>query len=75
MKLNELEKAMLLFIRNFIKENKYAPSQREIRDGVGSKNTEKVNHHMHFLRRKGYIGFIDSSPRALWVEEKGMKVE
>jgi len=49
------QKAMLEFIRQFIDENDYPPTIREIGAAVGISSTSVVNYNLDQLERKGYI--------------------
>lgn len=68
-----MKEAILLFIKNYIKEHGYSPSVREIGEGVGLKSTSSVYDH---LKKMMELGMIESdakwgSPRAIRVP--GMK--
>ena len=49
------QKAMLEFIRQFIEENDYPPTIREIGAAVGISSTSVVNYNLDQLERKGHI--------------------
>ena len=49
------QKAMLEFIRQFIDENDYPPTIREIGAAVGISSTSVVNYNLDQLERKGFI--------------------
>jgi repressor LexA len=49
------QKAMLEFIRQFIEENDYPPTIREIGSAVGISSTSVVNYNLDQLERKGYL--------------------
>ncbi len=49
------QKAMLEFIRQFIEENDYPPTIREIGAAVGISSTSVVNYNLDQLERKGRI--------------------
>lgn len=68
-----MREAILLFIKNYIKEHGYAPTVREIGQGVGLKSTSSIHSH---LKKMKMLGMIDSDvglncPRAIRVV--GMK--
>jgi len=54
-KLRPRQKAMLEFIRQFIEENDYPPTIREIGAAVGISSTSVVNYNLDQLERKGHI--------------------
>ena len=54
-KLSERQNKMLEFISNFVRENPYPPSVREIQMGCGISSTSVVDYNLHILRREGYI--------------------
>lgn len=43
------------FINNFIQENGYSPSVREIGEGVGLRSTASVSYHLQALQDKGLL--------------------
>ena len=53
------------FLVDFITQNNYAPSIREICEGVGLKSTSSVYSHLMALEREGKIEVKDRSPRAI----------
>lgn len=55
------------FIQDFIKTNKYAPTIREICQGVGLQSSNSVHGYLHRLRDEKMIDFKDSSPRTIVV--------
>ena len=46
---------ILEFVSNFIQENGYAPSVREIGAGVGLRSTASVSYHLRALQDKGLL--------------------
>lgn len=56
---------ILQFINEFINEHQYSPTVREITEAVGLKSPSTVHGHLDRLRKKGYINFVDSSPRTI----------
>lgn len=46
---------ILQYVTNFIMENQYAPSVREICEAVGLQSTATVHYHLSALRREGAI--------------------
>ena len=65
--MNKRQMAIYEYIKEFLAENKYSPSMREITTAVGLKSVSTVHGHLDRLRDKGYIDFINSSPRTLQV--------
>ncbi len=55
------------FIIDYIKENGYPPTVREIASGVGVTSTATVSHRLMKLERDGWIKVKLSSPRAIKV--------
>ena len=55
------------FIVKFFIKNGYAPSVREICEGVGLKSTSSVYSHLMTLERERKIEVKDRSPRAIKV--------
>ncbi|MGJ0848077.1 winged helix-turn-helix transcriptional regulator [Tissierella praeacuta] len=65
--LNERELEILNAIVNYIKQNGYAPSVREIGKIVGLKSTSTVHTYLKSLESKGFIERKENSPRTLRV--------
>ena len=59
------------FVRKEIKRNGYAPSVREICDGVGLSSTSTVHAHLETLRKKGYVKRFPSKNRTMEILEDG----
>ncbi len=53
--LTRRQSEVLKFITNFIRENDYSPSCREIAEGVGLSSPATVHQHLQALRQKGYM--------------------
>lgn len=60
-------KQILAFIIQYITDNGFAPSNREIGDGVGLKSTEGVKRHLDKLEKDGKIKTKPCQPRAISV--------
>ncbi len=56
---------ILVFIKQFYKETGYAPSVREIMDGVGLRSTASVHYHMNALRESGELAIDQYKNRAI----------
>ncbi len=55
MTLSERQRNILRFVENFISENEYPPTIREIGEAVGISSTSVVNYNLEVLEREGYI--------------------
>jgi len=53
--LSERQRGILAFIREFLEENQFPPSIREIGKRVGISSTSVVKYNLEVLERKGYI--------------------
>lgn len=60
-------KQILAFVIQYMTDNGFAPSNREIRDGVGLKSTEGVKRHLDKLEKDGKIKTKPGQPRAISV--------
>ena len=70
-KLTAKQQVIYDFVRKEIKRNGYAPSVREICDGVGLSSTSTVHAHLETLRKKGYINRFPSKNRTIEILEEG----
>lgn len=61
------QKQIYDYIKDFIQENQYSPTMREIAKAVELKSVSTVHSHLEKMREKGYIDFVNSSPRTLRV--------
>jgi len=59
------QREILEFLREFIAENGYSPSVREICAAVGLSSTSSVHHHLTELRRQGYIDMAEGKNRTV----------
>lgn len=55
------------FIKNFIAENHYSPSVREIALGIYSNSLHHIHDVLYRLRDKGYINFKPKTPRTITI--------
>ncbi|HIP97083.1 MAG TPA: repressor LexA [Anaerolineae bacterium] len=55
MDLSERQQRMLQFIRQFMRENRYPPTIREIGRAVGISSTSVVNYNLNILEQRGLI--------------------
>lgn len=69
-----MKEKLLKFIKQFITENGYAPTVREIASGVGECAPSTVLSSLQALRLEGYIEYKDRMPRTIVVLEKGRAV-
>ncbi len=65
--LSERESQVLNIIIDYIKQNEYAPSVREIGDILGLKSTSTVHMYLKNLELEGFIERKENFPRALRV--------
>lgn len=69
--LTERESQVLGTIVEYIKQNGYGPSVREIGEIVGLKSTSTVHVYLKKLQEKGFIERKENFPRALRVIRSG----
>lgn len=60
--------AVLKFIRDYMAENQYAPSVREIADSQGFKSTNSVHYHVKKLVEAGRIERPKGSARTILIK-------
>lgn len=65
--MSKRQKEIYEYIKSFIAEHNYSPTIREIANGVGLKSSSTVHSHLDTMREKGYIDFVDTSPRTLQI--------
>src|SRR6516165_8308379 len=53
--LSDRQRTILRFMEDFNQRNGYAPSLREIAEGVGLASTSSVAYQVKVLKRKGYL--------------------
>lgn len=70
--LTNREKEVLEATINYIEENGYVPSIKEIGNLVGLKSKSSVHGHLKSLEKKGYIERKEKSPRALKILKPGV---
>jgi repressor LexA len=71
MTLSSRQEQMLAFIREFLSENGYPPSIREIGKAAGISSTSVVNYNLNILERKGFIGRDRTISRGIRLIEEG----
>ncbi len=67
--LTKRQKEILDFIHQFVGDNGYSPSYREIAQHFGLSSTATIHEHIQTLKTKGYLDAEDHSPRSLEVVE------
>ena len=72
--LSEKQRAVLRFIREFIEENEYAPSFREIARAFGLKSLSTIHKHIQSLIRKGHLEMEERGARSLALPKSGEKL-
>ena len=60
-------KEILAFIIQYMTDNGFAPSNRDIGDGVGLKSTSSIKRHLDKLEMDGKIKTKPGQPRAISV--------
>src|SRR3989338_940290 len=55
MELTKRQRDALSFVVNYVREHDYAPSVREIADGLGVSSPATVHEHLEALRTAGYL--------------------
>jgi repressor LexA len=55
MDLSSRQEAILGFINQFLRENRYPPTIRDIGKAVGISSTSVVNYNLNILEREGYV--------------------
>ncbi len=56
---------VLDFIRSYVAENGYAPTNRQIAEGIGLKAVSNANYHLMRLRSLGYITYETNKTRTI----------
>ena len=64
------QKDVLNFIRDFVEDNGYPPSVREICIGIGVKSTSTVHGYLTRLERNGYITRESTRTRSIVLDNK-----
>lgn len=64
--LTPCERHILMFITDYIAENEYPPTMKEIGKAIGNSYTV-VHAHVHSLREKGRISFVANAQRTIRV--------
>ena len=61
---------ILQFLKEFIRENNYAPSVREICSAVGLQSTATVHYHLNALREEGLISMDEQKKRVITLPDR-----
>lgn len=64
---NDIKSKILKFIVDYVTENGYPPTVREICEGVNHKSTSSVHNHLKAMRLIGMIEGEVDKPRAIRV--------
>lgn len=64
-------RAILKFVRGYIKKNTIPPSIEEIAEGVGLASKTAVRHHLDILREEKWVAWTDGKYRSLRVINDG----
>lgn len=64
-------RAILRFVRTYMKKNGYAPSIAEIAVGVDLASKTAVRHHLEHLKGEGWVTWTDGRYRSLRVVNEG----
>jgi repressor LexA len=62
---------VLRFVAGHIAAHRYAPSIREICEGLGVSSGNGISQHLDYLEQKGLIGRTPKVSRGLWVTGAG----
>lgn len=64
-------RAILRFVRGYIKKNGYAPSIAEIAEGVDLASKTAVRHHLDVLKSENWVTWTEGRYRSLQVTNDG----
>lgn len=68
--LTKRQKQILDYIRDYIRENEYAPSLEEIKRHFRLSSLSTVHQHIENLKSKGYLKKIENQPRSIELNKK-----
>lgn len=74
MTLTKRQSEVLKFVKGFMKDSDYAPSYREIAEGVGCSSPATIHQHMQALKGKGYLDVDSNAPRSMQLTSKVMSM-
>lgn len=73
--LTQKQQKVLNFVEDFINNNQYAPSIREIQKHFKFSSVTTAHKHVNVLKRKGYLSSEAGCSRSLTIEEKQLPFE
>lgn len=65
---------ILRFVSDYIDDNGYSPSLREIAEGVGIKSPGSIKYRVKNLRAEGLLEYEDFMPRTIRLTGKGEQI-
>ena len=65
MNLTKKQSELLRFVKDFVRENDYSPSCREIAEGLGVSSPATIHQHLQALKSKGFLNINPEMPRGL----------
>ena len=68
--LSPRQKSILEFIKNFISQEHFPPTIRDIQSGCGVSSTSVVNYNLQILQREGYLNRLAGGARGIEVTDK-----
>lgn len=74
MKITKKQSEVLRFVKNFIKDYDYAPSYREIADGLGLSSPSTIHEHLQMLKSKGFLKIDSACGRGLELTSQVLKL-
>ena len=75
MGLTTKDREALRFIVEYINENHYAPTVREMQDGLGVSSTSTIKVRLNSLKNKGFITFKQNQPRTIVICDAKYKLD
>jgi repressor LexA len=72
-KLSKRQSEIVQFIKNFMQENDYAPSYREIGEGLGISSPATIHQHIQALREKGFLRSDGGEARSMELTNQVMQ--
>jgi repressor LexA len=73
-KLTKRQSEVLKFVKEFLQDNDYSPSYREIAEGLGLSSPSTVHQHLHALKSKGYLDGAAEEARSIGLTGKVMSL-
>ena len=72
--LTKRQSEVLKFIKDFVRDYDFAPSCREIAEGVGLSSPATVHQHLQMLKSKGFLNLMAETARGLELTSKVLKL-